>query len=143
MNIKEKVAYLSGLMDGLDFDKDSKEGKVFEAILDVLDEVADEMDIMAEELDDLKDFVEALDEDIEELEDILDLDDDEDDDEDEDEDDDGMISLKCPSCGHINTFDPEIIWASGEDVDILCSNCEAAIFSSSQIEDDFDEDDDE
>jgi hypothetical protein len=134
-------------MDGLDFDRESKEGRVFDAILDVLDEVADEMDIMADELDDLKGFVEALDEDMEELEEYLDIDDDEDDDDDDDEDYgmglDNRISLKCPACGHVNTFDPEIIWASDDDVEVLCSNCEAVIFSSDQLGANFDPDDED
>ena len=36
MSVSEKVAYLKGLMDGLDFDKDQKEGKLFTAIIDAL-----------------------------------------------------------------------------------------------------------
>ncbi|MDR0469269.1 MAG: hypothetical protein LBH09_04780 [Peptococcaceae bacterium] len=141
MNIKEKVAYLSGLMDGLEFDRNTKEGKVFDAILDVLDEIADEMDIMEEELDDLRDFVEALDEDMEELEDFLDLD--EDDDDEDDDVGDQRLRLKCPECGHVNLFDPEVIWTAEDDVEILCSNCEAVIFSSDEFAEDFDDDDDD
>ena len=40
MNIAEKVAYLRGLLNGLSFDDDSKEAKVFKAIIDALDEIA-------------------------------------------------------------------------------------------------------
>ena len=83
MRIKEKVAYLSGLLDGIEYEKDSKEGKVFDAILDVLDEIADEIDNMADSVDDLEDFVEALDEDVDDLEELLGLDDDDDDDDDD------------------------------------------------------------
>ncbi len=40
MGISEKVAYLKGLMEGMNLDADSNEGKLFLAIVDVLDEIA-------------------------------------------------------------------------------------------------------
>ena len=36
MTVTEKVAYLKGLVEGLDFGKDEKETKVINAVLDVL-----------------------------------------------------------------------------------------------------------
>ena len=142
MSVKEKVAYLSGLMDGLEFDKSSKEGKMFEAILDVLDEMADEVEIIADDLEELEEFVDALDEDVEELEALLD---DDDDDDDEEEEDDDLVNVRCPACGHQNTFDPAVLWEDDDDdeVEILCSNCGAVVFSSDLFGDDFDDDDDE
>ena len=44
MGITEKVAYLKGLAEGLGLDKDSKEGKLFAAIIDVLDDMALEIE---------------------------------------------------------------------------------------------------
>ena len=38
-NISNSISYLKGLMEGLDIDTSSKEGKIFEAIMDVLDEI--------------------------------------------------------------------------------------------------------
>ncbi|MEL7623801.1 MAG: CD1247 N-terminal domain-containing protein [Clostridiales bacterium] len=142
MSIKEKVAYLSGLMDGLGFDKDSKEGKMFDGILGILEEIIDEMDDIEEDLDELEEFVEALDEDLDELEDILGFDDDDDEDEDEDDEDeddeDEFVSIKCPSCGKVNYFDPEVLWESDDEVEVLCSACDAVIFSSSECGEDCD-----
>ena len=40
MTASEKVAYLKGLAEGLDIDKKSKEGKLFAAIIDTLEELA-------------------------------------------------------------------------------------------------------
>ena len=34
-NISNQISYLKGLMEGLDIDKETKEGKVFNAILSV------------------------------------------------------------------------------------------------------------
>ena len=50
MSVSEKVAYLRGLMEGLDIDDDSKEGKLFAAIVDVLDEIATDMSDMDEDV---------------------------------------------------------------------------------------------
>lgn len=37
---EKKITYLRGLCDGSDFPADSKEGKIFHGILDVLDDMA-------------------------------------------------------------------------------------------------------
>ena len=39
MNLTEKVAYLKGLMDGMEIDLETKEGKLFAAIADVLEDL--------------------------------------------------------------------------------------------------------
>ena len=92
MTITEKTAYLKGLLEGLGLDKQSSEGKLFAAIVDALDEIAqnvadldeevcainDEMDMMEESLDaidealdDLEDALDAIDEDLDDMDDEL------------------------------------------------------------------------
>jgi predicted nuclease with TOPRIM domain len=137
MTISEKVAYATGLMAGLGFDKESKEGKVLETILDVLKDIAGEMSDLREALEELEDYAEALDDDVNELEKLLDLDDD------EDEDDDALIEIECKNCGHVNTIDPVTIWESEEEVEVFCSQCNALIFSAPAFGDSDDEDDDD
>jgi len=44
MTSLEKVAYLKGLIDGLDVDAESKEGKLFNAIASVLEELASDVE---------------------------------------------------------------------------------------------------
>ena len=43
MEIKEKVSHLKGLMEGMEYDTHSKEGKLIAAIVDILDDMADEI----------------------------------------------------------------------------------------------------
>ena len=50
MGISEKVAYLKGLAEGLDLDTESKEGKLIAAIIDVLDDMADEFADVEDEI---------------------------------------------------------------------------------------------
>ena len=71
MTVTEKVAYLKGLVEGLDFDDDKKETKVINAVLDVLEDLAlavsdldDEMVVVTEQLD-------AVDEDLADLEEVF------------------------------------------------------------------------
>ena len=46
--IKEKVAYLQGLAEGLKIEESSAEGKVLFHIIDVLDDITDALDGLAE-----------------------------------------------------------------------------------------------
>lgn len=44
LNIIRKIAYLRGLCEGSGFGEDTKEGKIFSGILDVLDDIVDKID---------------------------------------------------------------------------------------------------
>jgi len=68
MTISEKVAYIKGMADGMKIDDSTNEGKLILALLDVLNDVADELDMIDETLDDMADVVNDLEEQIEELE---------------------------------------------------------------------------
>lgn len=60
----EKISYLKGLADGLDIKADSKEGKLFNALLEVIEEMADGMTDISEEQDETNEFLDLLDEDL-------------------------------------------------------------------------------
>ncbi len=111
MSVSEKVAYLRGLMEGLDIDDASKEGKLFAAIVDALDEMASEISDLEEDiedidddLDELEEYIEEIDEALGEVEEIVyDYDDCDCDcdccDDDCDCCDDECIEAVCPACG--------------------------------------------
>ena len=48
MEIMEKVAYLKGLVEGMEIDTGKKEGKILAAIIDVLEELSLEAILMAD-----------------------------------------------------------------------------------------------
>ena len=127
MTISEKSAYLKGLMDGLNLNTETNEGKMIAAIVDLLGDVtrrltdveettiaiSDELDEIEEDLDAIEDFI--LDEDdYDDDEDWDDEEDDEDDWDDEDEDyeegfdfgdpDTTIYEVEC-ACGSIIDFD--------------------------------------
>ncbi len=89
----EKISYLRGLADGLDVKADTREGKLFNALMDVVEEIADAMNDIVEEQDEVNEYLDLLDEDLsvveEEIFGDMELDEDEyDDDYDFDFDDD-------------------------------------------------------
>ena len=93
MTVLEKVAYLKGLMEGLDISADSKESKLFNCIADILSDIADEMDAINVDLAELNDCVDEIDEDLGSLEtDFYELEDD------EDYDDDYECDCDCEDC---------------------------------------------
>ena len=123
MNLTEKAAYLKGLAEGLSLEPDAKETKLFNAMLDMLDDLAltvsdldDEVSLIGEQLD-------AVDEDLDELEEFVyeDLDcgcdcfDD---------DDDEIFEIECPACHETISFDESIF---DDDEDICCPACGAVL----------------
>ena len=88
MGISEKVAYLKGLMEGMNLSADSNEGKLFRAIVNVLDEIALEVEDLTDEVMELGDGLDVISDDLGDVEDIIyDEDDDDYEELDEDEDD--------------------------------------------------------
>ena len=90
-NLGKKVGYLKGLMEGMDLDHNTSNGKLLAGIVELLGELSDRVETMDELLDDLNDYVESIDDDLSELESERDGDEDfgfmDEDDEDEDFDD--------------------------------------------------------
>lgn len=128
MGVSEKVAYLKGLMEGLKIDADSDNGKMFKAILDVLDEVALEIEDLTDEVMEVGDGLDVISDDLADVEELI-----YDDDEDEDE---TVYATTCPECEEQIYFDEDYL----EDGMIVCPNCGAKLeFDAS----DFEEEDNE
>ena len=102
----EKISYLKGLADGLDVKADTKEGKLFNALLEVIEEIADGMSDIVEEQEEMNEYLDLLDEDLttveEELFEDVEIDEDDDydfDDDYYDEDFDVELEDECDCCG--------------------------------------------
>ncbi|MBQ6066031.1 MAG: hypothetical protein IJK89_04340 [Clostridia bacterium] len=121
MTITEKVAYLKGLMEGLDLDKTTKEGKVIAAMADILDD-------LALTVADNCDQIDAIDEDLEALEEYVyedfDFEDDDYDDIFGEDDDTGEYEFECPNC-HEVVFIDESVFEEGKEIE--CPNCGAKL----------------
>lgn len=136
MGISEKVAYLKGLMEGLNIDEQTNEGKLFTAIVDVLDEIALEIEDLTDEVMELGDGLDVVSDDLGDVEDIVYDDDDDDDDDDEEEE---CYATTCPECEEEIYFDDTVL----EDGALLCPNCGAKLeFDLSDLENAEEEDKD-
>ena len=123
MGISEKIAYLKGLMEGMNVDTESNEGKLFAAVVDVLDEIALEVEDLTDEVMELGDGLDVISDDLGDVEDIV-YDEDEDDYEDEEDDEDDeeeCYATTCPECEEEIFFDDTML----EDGEIICPNCGA------------------
>ncbi len=109
MTLTEKVAYLKGLAAGLELDKDSKEAKLFEAIFDILEDMAVTVTDIDEDLSSVEELVDAIDEDLDELEDYIFCDEDDDCCDCCDCEDDDLYEVECPSCGEEIYLDDEML----------------------------------
>ena len=135
--MKEKAAYLKGLIDGLGIDENTKEGKVIKAMSALLAEMAEALEGMDEDLsraydqiNDLSDELEDLEADLYEDEGDEDEDDEDEDDEDDEEDADDAnddddnadvagepyYEVACPACG-------KTVYVSEDDLDAGEANC--------------------
>ena len=129
MTITEKTAYLKGLLEGLNIDETKAEGKLLKAVIETLDELANDLTDVADDVATLNDYVEELDEDLGEVEEYLysdecdcDCDDDIDCDGDCDccdEDCDGFYEATCPHCNANVCFDETC-----DPRDLICPSCQ-------------------
>lgn len=145
--IKEKIAYLRGIIDGDPSMAEGRNGFVFTKILQVLEELAHEVEELAQAHDELDEYLQEVDFDLAYLEDefFLDEDDHDCDCDDYDEWDDSvegsLVEVECPECEDIVTFDEDFLFDQG--VQIRCPRCDAVVFETSdfeELEDLFEED---
>ena len=126
--MKEKAAYLKGLIDGLGIDENTKEGKVIKAMSELLSEMAETVDSIDEDVTHAYDQINDLSEELEDLE--ADLYEDEDAEDEEDDLDAGEAI--CPSCKvafEVALEDPEDDEAAENDgpvqYEVTCPACGA------------------
>jgi len=164
MSIKERIAFLKGLAEGLGLNPESKVEKLISVIIDTLSAMADEIDELSENALDIGEELDAISDDLADVEEFLfdddyddddddddfgdfdDFEDDDDDDDDEDEDFDDDDS-GCEFCSR-DGFSYEVECPScGAEIElhesdlildsIKCTSC------GEELEFDFDDDDDD
>ena len=107
MTISEKVAYLKGLAEGLNIDTDkSKEGKLINVMIDILDEIALSIEDLEENSLALGEEIDVLSDDLADVEDIV--------------FDDDWFEVECPNCNEVLVVDEDAL----EEGYIKCPNCD-------------------
>lgn len=131
MTISEKVAYLKGLADGLELDKEpSKEGKLLTQIIGILEDVGMAVEDLEDEIEAVDCEIDMLSENVSDLETIVfDGFDDDDDDEDDElcgsdcccccDSDDDFFEIACPECGEDIIIDESVLDVG----EVTCPGC--------------------
>ena len=122
MDLNAKAAYIRGLMNGMEFDPNSKNGRIIAAMMDLLEAMAatvtEHDDAMDEDMDDLTSA-------------LFDIDD-----EDEDDmDSEAEYEVTCPNCGVVTAVDEDTLLNQ----ELVCPSC-GATFGIELAPDEEDED---
>lgn len=128
MNLTDKMAYLRGMVDGMELDlTTTKEGKVLGQLLDVMQELTAYVGDLQSQVDELTEVCDILDQDLGDVEELLYEDDEEDaeDDvpyyayEDDEDDDEDLYEAVCPSCNNVIALNESIL----EEGEMPCPCC--------------------
>ena len=117
MTSSEKVAYLKGLMEGMELNRESGEGKLFFAIADILGEMAEDIEDIEGDLYELSEDVDAISDDLSDVEDQLRGA--EDSGEEDGDEEPVFFEVTCPACEKTITVDEDVIELGR----VQCPNC--------------------
>ena len=125
MTITERSAYIRGLAEGLGIDDSTKEGKVINALIGCIDDMALTISDLEAELEDLQEQVDTIDEDLGDLEqDYYQFDECQLEEggcgcHDEEVTEGDIYEVCCPTCGDIVCIDSDML-GEGQ---TTCPNC--------------------
>lgn len=134
--IKEKIAYLRGLLEGGNLYGKDPNAKVFwDHLLSILDDVAESIDALGANQEELAEYVEAIDSDLMDLEEEAYPD-----------EDDDWVETDCPECGEPVSFEESFLY--DDDVQVTCPECGAVVHRGDSFLDideleDFDDEEEE
>lgn len=123
-NLHKKVAYLQGLMAGLEVTSSTNEGKILNEMLSLLDCIADNLQELHDKQTELESYIQAVDEDLLDVEnEIYDID------SDDDQEEDDFIEVQCPECKDIVYFDADLL-DNDDNIQVTCPKCDTIVYSN-------------
>lgn len=131
-DLRQRVAYLNGLAEGLNLDRQSPEGRVIGAMLSLFGDIAESVDSVKQAQGRLEDYVECLDEDLGELEEEFYG----------EEAGKEYVETVCPRCGEKVYFDESLLTDESA-LEITCPNCGEVVYEYDELLDGDDEEPDE
>ncbi len=127
MTVVEKAAYLKGLVEGLGVEPESRDGKLWGALTELLSQMAHEIEDLQESDNDYADALDEIAEELSYLEEItcdLDRPEDFDDYDDEDDCDEEGCGGECGSCCGCEDY---------AEYELHCPNCGGAIVVNEEV----------
>ena len=129
-DLQKRIAYLQGLAKGVELEE-SKEGKLINEILCVMEDMADHILYLKDTQEDLEDYLESMDNDLSEIEEDFYG----------DEDDEDMVEVTCPNCHEKVYFDSAIL-DDDDYIEVTCPECDTVVFVNSDEDEDFEDEED-
>ena len=131
--LREKAAYMRGVLEGINFNGDEQQKRLWESLIDFCDDVADDLGQLEDSHDEFADYIEAIDEDLCTLEKYFYNNEEEDEDSREitftsDQGHD-VMEMNCPFCNQGLYFEDE----EGE-YEVVCPECGKVIWNSAAKE---------
>ncbi len=113
--LKEKIAYLKGVAEGVNVEIGTKEGRVILGVVDILGSLVEAMERLERRQEELEIFLESLDEELMEMEEYIYW------------DEDNLIEVQCPQCHDVVYFDSDVL-EDEDTIEITCPNCDSVVF---------------
>jgi DNA-directed RNA polymerase subunit RPC12/RpoP len=113
--ISERVAFIKGLAEGMKIDDTTNEGKLLNAVIDVLDDISLAIEDIEEIQDEMGEQVDCIDEDLAELEKAYY----------EEDDEVELEEVECPYCGEEIDVDLDMLDENAEFIE--CPKCHEKI----------------
>ncbi|MGB9793223.1 MAG: CD1247 N-terminal domain-containing protein [Thermacetogeniaceae bacterium] len=138
-DLRERIAYLQGLAEGLKLEEGREEAKVIKQIIDILADLIDEVEELRAAQEDLEDYLDSIDEELFGDEEDFEEEDEEEDDntssedecddecEEDYEDEIEYVEVECPKCHDIVCFDADIV-DEEEIIEVTCPNCNEVVY---------------
>lgn len=123
--LKERVAYLKGLAEGMQISDATNEGKLLKAIIDVLDDVALAVDDIEDVQEEMSEQLDNMDEDLAEVEKVVFDEDYEEEEDDECDCCEDIAEFACPHCNEKIEISEDMF--SEEKDSIACPHCNKPI----------------
>ncbi|MGI6537389.1 MAG: CD1247 N-terminal domain-containing protein [Caldicoprobacterales bacterium] len=128
LELNKKVSYLRGLAEGMEINEDTKEGKIFINIIDLLEEMVLAISELETAQAEMEEYIDNLDEDLADIEHVVF----ENEKDEWDNEDTQYIEVECPKCKETVYFDEEIF--EDDEEDLVCPNCNEVIYSEESYE---------
>ncbi|MCR4419661.1 MAG: AraC family transcriptional regulator [Clostridia bacterium] len=124
-DLKEKMAYLQGMVSGLGLDTTTREGQIMQQVLELLDSLVGAVTELQKAQEETEEYLESVDQDLFRLEDEVYGPEEREEDDEEPE----HVEVECPECRETVCFDPELLEDEGE-VEVNCPQCGTVVFTT-------------
>lgn len=132
-DLREKAAYMRGVLEGVNFNGDEQQKRLWESLIDFCDDVADDLGQLEDSHAEFADYIEAIDEDLCTLEKYFYNNEEEDEDNREvtfiSDQGHNVMEMNCPFCNQGLYFEDD----EGE-YEVVCPECGKVIWNSAAKE---------